>query len=110
MMARLGQNLGIKLLSLACSYALFLYVHKQQASELQFQVPLTVLLDPNTRVIDPAIIHRMVSVSLSGPAERLKEMERQTKAVADLRGRASGAYTQPVEVTTGPDSPTDARE
>ena len=45
MMARLGQNLGLKLLSLACSFALFLYVHKQQTSTLQFQVPLAILLD-----------------------------------------------------------------
>ena len=56
MMARLGQNLGIKLLSLACSFALFLYVHKQQTSEVQFQVPLVILLDPNTRVTDPALM------------------------------------------------------
>jgi YbbR domain-containing protein len=110
MMARLGQNLGIKLLSLICSYALFLYVHKQQSSELQYQVPLTVLLDPNTRVTDPAVMHRMVSVTLSGPAERLKDLARHTKAVANLRGRGSGSYTQPVEVTTGPDSATDLRE
>ena len=46
MMARLGQNLGIKLLSLFCSFALFLYVRKQQKTELSFRVPLTINLDP----------------------------------------------------------------
>src|SRR5689334_5641572 len=110
MMARLGQNLGLKVLSLVCSYALYLYVHKQQTSELQFQVPLTVLLDSNTRVMDPAAMHRVVSVTLSGPAERLKDLAHQTKAVVNLRGRGSGSYTQPIEVTTGPDNSTDPRE
>jgi YbbR domain-containing protein len=110
MMARLGQNLGLKLLSLVCSYALFRYVHKQQTSELQFQVPLTILLDPNIRVTDQAAMHRMVSVTLSGPGDRLKDLERQTRAVANLRGRGSGAYTPPIEVTTGPDTPTDPRD
>jgi hypothetical protein len=109
MMARLGQNLGIKLLSLACSYALFYYVHKQQTSVLPFQVPLTILLDPNTRVTDPALMHRMVSVTLSGPADRLKDLDRQTRAVIDLRGRGSGAYPhEPVEVRIGPNNTTEA--
>ncbi len=110
MMARLGQNLGLKLLSLACSFALFLYVHKQQTSEVQFQVPLVILLDPNTRVTDPALLHRTVSVTLSGPAERLKDLERQTRAVADLRGRGSGASREPVEVHAGSENASEAHD
>ena len=111
MMARLGQNLGIKLLSLACSFALFLYVHKQQTSEVQFQVPLVILLDPNTRVTDPALLHRTVSVTLWGPAQRLKDLERQTRAVADLRGHGSGTYSyQPVEVRAGSENSSEAHD
>lgn len=111
MMARLGQNLEIKLLSLACSFALFLYVRKQQTSTLQFSVPLVILLDPNTRVTDPALMHRVVSMTLAGPAERVRELDRQTRAVIDLRGRGSGSYPhEPVEVRFGPDSAPEARE
>src|SRR5437879_4421897 len=110
MMARLGQNLGLKLLSLACSFALFLYVHKQQTSEVQFLVPLVILLDPNTRVTDPALLHRTVSVTLWGPAQRLKDLERQTRAVADLRGHGSGAHLQPVEVHAGSENSSEAHD
>src|SRR5579884_3380413 len=111
MMARLSQNLGIKLLSLALSFLLYWYVHKQQTSTLQFQVPLVILIDPNTRVTDPSLMHRMVSVTLSGPAERLRELDRLTRAVIDLRGRGSGTYAhEPVELRFGTDSTTEARE
>lgn len=99
MMARLGQNLGTKLLSLACAFALFLYVHKQQASELTLYVPLTLLNDPATRVIDDAVLRRTISVTLSGPADRLKALEGQVKAVADLTGEGGGTFPATVNVT-----------
>lgn len=102
MIARLGQNLGIKLLSLVCSFALFLYVHKQQASELTFQVPLTVVHDPGTRVVEEAAARHMVRVTLMGPAERLKLLEAQTKAIATVHGRG-GDYRVAVEVPVPPE-------
>lgn len=98
MMARLGQNLGTKLLSLACAFALFLYVQKQQASELAIHVPLTVRNDPTTRVSDDAVLPR-ITVTLSGPADRLKGLESQVKAVADLTGQGSGTFRATVNVT-----------
>lgn len=106
MMARLGQNLGTKLLSLACAFALFLYVHKQQASELSVYVPLTIRNDPTTRVSDDTVIRRAISVTLSGPADRLKPLEAQVKAVADLTGQGSGTFPASVLVTI----PEDQRE
>ena len=107
MIVRLGQNLGMKLLSLVCSFALFLYVHKQQAGELQAQVPLTIRVDPTSRIVNSTLLPRTVSVTLSGPSERLQRLERQTRAVVDLRGRRSGTYTQPVEVTIEPSDAAD---
>jgi YbbR domain-containing protein len=99
MMARLGQNLGTKLLSLACSFALFLYVHKQQASELTVNVPLAIRNDPSTRVIEDAAVRRAISVTLSGPADQLKALEGQVKAVADLTGQGSGTFRASIRVT-----------
>jgi YbbR domain-containing protein len=104
MMARLGQNLGIKLLSLIFSVSLYLYVRKQQPSELTVQVPLTLLIDPATRVVDETVLRQMISVTLSGPAERLKAIESRTKASADLRGQGSGSYRATVEVEIPPES------
>src|SRR5205823_364998 len=102
MMARFGQNLGIKLLSVICSFALFLYVHKQQAGELRIQVPLTILLDPTTRIVNRTLLPGTISVSVSGPAARLKGLEREARATVDLRGRGSGTYGVPVEVRFEP--------
>jgi YbbR domain-containing protein len=102
MIARLGQNLGLKLLSLGCSFALFLYVNKQHASEMVFQVPVTINHDPTTRVLDQAPARRMVRVTLSGPVERLKMVESELKAIIDLRGHGSGDYRAPVEVPLPP--------
>jgi len=110
MMARFAQNLGIKLLSLCCSFALFLYVHKQQAGELKVKVPLTVLLDPTTRVVNRTQLPRTISVTFSGPAERLQRLEREARAVVDLRSHGSGTYHAPVEVHLEPDSTADAHE
>jgi YbbR domain-containing protein len=104
MMAHLTQNLGIKLLSLGFAFVLFLYVHKQQASEATFFVPLSIQNDPNTRVIDDSSLRRTVTVTLSGPAERLKEIEPLAKAVANLAGQGSGSFYAPVEVKIPPEA------
>jgi YbbR domain-containing protein len=110
MMARFAQNLGIKLLSLCCSFALYLYVHKQQAGELKVQVPLTVLLDPTTRAVNRTLLPHTVTVTLSGPADRLRRLEREARAVIDLRSHGSGSYRVPVEVHFEPDSTADPHE
>jgi YbbR domain-containing protein len=110
MMARLGQNLGMKLLSLVCSFALFLYVHKQQAGEVRVQVPLSILLDPTTRVVNGTLLPRTVSVTLSGPAARLQKLEHEARASVDLRGRGSGVFRVPVEVHFEPDATADPHE
>jgi YbbR domain-containing protein len=103
MIARLGQNLSLKLLSLACSFALFLYVHKQRAKELAFKIPIEIRHDPATRLVDQSTAPRMVRVTLSGPWERLKPVEAGTKATVDLRGQGGGLYREPVEVQTPPE-------
>jgi YbbR domain-containing protein len=110
MMARLGQNLGTKLLSLLCSFALFLYVHKQQSGEVHFQVALTVLQDPTTRIVNRTLLPQTVSVSLTGPAERLRRLEHEARADVDLRGRGSGTYHPLVEVHFEPDNIADPHE
>jgi YbbR domain-containing protein len=105
-MTFLGQNLGIKLLSLICSISLFLYVHKQQASERTVYVPLTVLRDPTTRVVEESTVRRSVRVTLTGPADRLKTVAEQVRAVADLTGQRSGTYPAKVDVKI----PTEAQD
>jgi YbbR domain-containing protein len=97
MLIRLGQNLGVKLLSLACSFALFLYVHKQQVAERTLQVSLTILHDPTTRA-DQASRSQRVRVTFTGPTEQLKLVEGQTRAVVDLRGKGSGSFRELVDV------------
>jgi YbbR domain-containing protein len=101
--ARLGQNLSLKLLSLACSFALFLYVTKQRASELTFKTPLIIKHDPTTRLVDQPSAPRMVRVTLSGPGERLKQVEAGTQATVDMRGQGSGEYREPVVIQIPPD-------
>jgi YbbR domain-containing protein len=102
MITRLGQNLGVKLLSLACSFALFLYVHKQRVTERTLQVPLSILHDPRTRVVDQVGPRQKVRVTFTGPADQLKLVEGQTRAVVDLRGQDSGLYREHVVVRYPP--------
>jgi YbbR domain-containing protein len=49
-------------------------------------------------------------VTLSGSAERLQRLVRQTRAVVDLQGRGSGTYLQAVEVSIEPNGTVDPHE
>jgi len=74
------------------------------------QVPLKILLDPTTRVVNRTLLPATISVSVTGPASRLKGLEREAQASIDLRGRGSGPHRVPVEVRFEPDNRTDPHE
>jgi YbbR domain-containing protein len=101
-MQRLRQNLFFKILSLACAFALFLYVGKQQSMETpEILLPLELTPPPGLQVVEPTS-PRQVRVRLSGPADRIRGLdESQIKATIDLVGRRKGTYTNlPVEIET----------
>jgi YbbR domain-containing protein len=100
-MQRLRQNLFFKILSLACAFALFSYVRKQQSMESpEIYLPLEIAPPPGLQVVEPAS-PRQVRVRLRGPTERIRELdESRIKATIDLIGRRKGTYPNlPVEIT-----------
>jgi YbbR domain-containing protein len=99
-MHRLRQNLFFKILSLACAFALFLYVRKQQSMESpEIYLPLELAPPPGLQVVEPAS-PRQVRVRLRGPADRIRALdESRIKATIDLVGRRKGTYNNlPVEI------------
>jgi YbbR domain-containing protein len=99
-MQRLRQNFSFKLLSLACAFALFLYVSKQQSTETpELLLPLELSPPPGLQVVEPAS-PRQVRVRLRGPADRIRGLdESRMKATIDLVGRRKGTYNNlPVEI------------
>lgn len=99
-MQRLRQNLLFKILSLACAFALFLYVRKQQSLETpEMHLPLELAPPPGLQVVEPAS-PRQVRVRLRGPSDGILGLdESRLKATIDLVGRRKGTYLNlPVEI------------
>jgi YbbR domain-containing protein len=96
---RLRQNLFFKLLSLACSFGLFLYVRKAESTDSpENLVPLVFRTDPGVEVVEP-MDPRFVHVTLRGPADLVRGIKpADITAHVDLTGKRKSTSPDVVPV------------